>query len=247
MALGKRLLRVVLFAIIFAASSLPYTAHAADMDISVTMRPTGTDGELEATVSLANNPGISVYNLALAFDNSKLTPVSITQGGAPAGGMVFASNLADATTDAQKAYLSRVTAVWGSAEDRYENGILFSVVFRENSSADENPAVTLVVNRIISNETDISSPSPNDANNADPAADDGSFIGNAEHPDDGSRQPNAYDNISRGAQSFDRVPQTDVPDITWAVAGLIISLIALIALFACTVRLLHKRGNDGRI
>ena len=172
MAFTKRFLRAFLLtaiAAVFVIGVLPYTAYAAGPDIFVDVRSTGISGEYEAVVSIANNPGISVYNLALGFDNTKLTPVSITQGSVLTGGMVFASNLIQAVTDEEKALLNEVTAVWGAAEDKHGDGTLFTVAFRAKPSSEGNTAVTLSVNRVIGGIPDTSgnaTPSPSANNNS---------------------------------------------------------------------------------
>jgi len=112
-----------------------YSVRATDSEIIITTREANY-GLYEAVVSVVNNPGIAGYNLVIEFDNTKLTPVSIEEGNALTGGMIFISNLSGATQE-QIAEMSAVTAVWGAAQDAEEDGVLFTVLFSVSDEAAE--------------------------------------------------------------------------------------------------------------
>ena len=156
MALTRlRFLSILLLTFILIVSAVPYTVTAAGSSITVTVVSTDTDGEYHALVSITNNPGVSIYNLALDFDNNAFCPVSIEQGDDLSGGMVFASNLLHATSEYEKEQLRQVTAVWGAASDIHGDGTLFIVTFRAKTLNSTPPKIVLVMNRIISDENDI--------------------------------------------------------------------------------------------
>jgi len=95
---------------------------------SVTGRPGET---VDVTVSAAQNPGLASLKLKLYFDNTKLEPVSITQGSAlPVGNIT--SNVQGG---GDLSGLDYVTAVWYNTEDVKINGGLFTVRFKVKDGA----------------------------------------------------------------------------------------------------------------
>jgi len=103
----------------------------------------GQPGDIvRVPISLQNNPGIAGYNLVIEFDNTKLTPVSISEGSALTIGMIFISNLAGASSDAI-AQMNAVTAVWGGAEEDDGNGVIYTILFSASPSASGTTELTL--------------------------------------------------------------------------------------------------------
>ncbi|MCL2189499.1 MAG: dockerin type I domain-containing protein [Defluviitaleaceae bacterium] len=110
-------------------------------DIRMVINPTNIRGEYEAVVSIANNPGIAAYHLVVAFDNTVLTPVSITYGNAFANNAIFMSNLMWVQTAAEKAELNEITVAWNAMDAINEDGVLFTVRFV--TGATQSTATTL--------------------------------------------------------------------------------------------------------
>jgi len=150
--MAKLVLALLLPIILLVAA--PAKVQATAPEILVTTRY--ADGGLhEAIVSVTNNPGIAGYNLVIEFDNTKLTPVTISEGDALAGGMIFISNLSGATQE-EIAEKSAVTAVWGAPQDAAEDGMLFSVLFHAADTASGITGLQLASRGIvITNEEDI--------------------------------------------------------------------------------------------
>jgi len=128
----KKLLLILIMPLILMVAR-PYSIKAAQPEIYTTIRDAG-EGLYEAVVSIRNNPGIAGYNLVMEFDNTILTPVSIAEGSALAGGMIFISNLMGAP-DEDLSEISAVTAVWGAASDDNGNGVLFTVLFQASQAS----------------------------------------------------------------------------------------------------------------
>lgn len=127
-----RVIRVMFFSLLLVVATA-YSVQAAEPEIYITTRSVDDTGLYEAMVSIANNPGIAGYDLAMEFDNTVLTPVSIEEGDTLSG-MIFISNVMGATEE-RLAEMGAVTAVWGSAGDNYENGVIYTVLFRAAESA----------------------------------------------------------------------------------------------------------------
>jgi hypothetical protein len=92
--------------------------------------------EVIVPVTLSNNPGMAGFNFKISFDNTKLLPISISQGPALNLGSVT-SNL-QAGGDLSK--LDSVTAIWSNASDFTGNGVIYSVKFRIKDDAPEGAA-----------------------------------------------------------------------------------------------------------
>ena len=107
---------------------------AAGIEFSIAVQPGSKAGEHKAVVSVAGNPGIAGYNLGIRFDKNLLTPVSIQEGSTLTGGMIFMSNLSGATEDV-KASLDVATAMWVATGNKSGNGVVFTVLFREDTAA----------------------------------------------------------------------------------------------------------------
>jgi hypothetical protein len=75
-------------------------------------------------------------------------------------------------------------------------------------------------------------------NNENEEFDDGGFIGN---PFDDTGSSGHINN-----QDFGRVPQTGLPDITWAIIAMLFSFSTLIVLIVFSLHLIKKRINYGR-
>lgn len=137
----KKLLPILLMTVVFAAFITACAKQAIEPSpeayVSPTIYITVTTGEnpseYKAIVSVANNPGIAGYNLALDFDNTMLTPVAVEEGDALKNGVVFSSNLMGATED-KIADMNAVTTVWAIPSDDTNDGTLYSVTFRSASS-----------------------------------------------------------------------------------------------------------------
>jgi hypothetical protein len=95
--------------------------------------------EIDITVSVDGNPGMAGYDVALGFDNTILTPVSITQGGALPGG-TFISNL-DSGDDMDT--FTEVTAIWYITSDIAADGTLFTAKFEIIPAASGSTEITL--------------------------------------------------------------------------------------------------------
>jgi hypothetical protein len=146
------ILTLAIFAIIIAAAAVSCAERGGTQEsapggfteptIYITMRSGEVPNEYEAVVSAANNPGIAGYNLALAFDNVKLTPIAINQGDAFNGSLVFISNLNGASAE-EIAAMNIVTAVWAAGSDNANDGVLYSVLFRATPDASGQTELTL--------------------------------------------------------------------------------------------------------
>lgn len=258
MALTKKKQCVLLIAVIILVSVLPCTAYASGSEVSVAVQAVGVKGEYRAITYIVNNPGISVYNITLEYDNNAITPVSISLGDALVG-MVFASNLEQASNDESKKQLNRVTAVWGAPEDKQGDGILFTVIFRAVATTipDELPQITLVVNKIIGSESDLtaafrSTGSITDTNNPQPNESlAGDFVGKP-YVDEGlgsvSELPDAgnSDGMDK-SRGFGRVPQTGTPDIVVPMVAMsVLILISSVLWKYILLRIKELRTNDGQ-
>jgi hypothetical protein len=146
----KKLLPILLLAAIFAAFAAACDTRqpaglkgSDDPTIYISVKPGAESREYEVLVSAANNPGIAGYNLALEFDNTKLTPVSVTQGGALSNGVLFMSNASNASEE-QRVDMTAVTTLWASARNDYSNGALYTVAFRADPSASGRTELKLI-------------------------------------------------------------------------------------------------------
>ena len=106
--------------------------------------PASEPGMYKAVVNIANNPGISGYHFIMTFDNTRFTPVYITQGNQFGGNVDFASNLT-LLDIAEVMESSEVSAFWLSPDNNHNNGELFTVLFRENPEASQNNAEPMSV------------------------------------------------------------------------------------------------------
>lgn len=84
--------------------------------------------EVEIIVSLQNNHGIAGFNLSLSYDQSIITPISVTKNVA-LGGSVFASNVNE--IEDKSTLDGIITAVWASSYDT-DVEELFTVQFQIN-------------------------------------------------------------------------------------------------------------------
>ena len=97
--------------------------------IYITVKHGAKSDEYIAEVSAACNPGIAGCNIALAYDSNKLTPLYINEGKDYKSGLIFSSNLINASEE-QISGMEAVTTVWAAASNNTNNGILYSVIFR---------------------------------------------------------------------------------------------------------------------
>ena len=88
-------------------------------------------GEYEVVVYIFGNMGISAYHLTMDFDNTRFTPVSITEGSQFNTDANFLSNL-KLLDESEIAELDNVSASWISLTNNYSDGTLFTVLFRAN-------------------------------------------------------------------------------------------------------------------
>jgi len=138
----EKKIRVLLLYLAFMVISTGYVHANTSFEIHVTVGDANESGYFEAAVSITGNPGIAGYNLLLEFDNTKLTPVSISEGYALSG-MAFISNVSGATGE-RLAELNAVTAVWVSAENDSGNGVIYTVLFRAAPDAAGTTTLNLV-------------------------------------------------------------------------------------------------------
>lgn len=113
---------------LFFVAAAAHVVQAAEPEIYITTRLAEDVGLHEVVVSITNNPGIAGYNLVIYFDNTKLTPVSISEAASLRSGMIFTSNVAGASSESL-AEMSAVTAVWGGAEDDTGSGVIYTILF----------------------------------------------------------------------------------------------------------------------
>ncbi|MCL2611000.1 MAG: cohesin domain-containing protein, partial [Defluviitaleaceae bacterium] len=118
--------------------SLPHNTHLArtrlaqevawnsPADIKSVINPTDTPNEFELSVHISNNPGIAAYHLMLEFDNNIITPISIAQGD-DFNNSIFVSNLAWVENS--------IKTTWLSETINYNDGVLFTVLFRTDDIA----------------------------------------------------------------------------------------------------------------
>jgi hypothetical protein len=94
--------------------------------------------EVDVSVTIANNPGIAGFVFWLHFDNTKLTPVSLTQGAALNAGSIT-SNLSIPGVDLQS--LSAVSASWANPSNFTGSGVIYTVRFkiRDDAAAGSSP------------------------------------------------------------------------------------------------------------
>ena len=85
------------------------------------------NGEFNAVVSMANNPGLATFKLRLNFDKTKIVPISIIKGVDLTVGDVT-SNLQIEGVDASA--LDYVTAYWYNTSNITGSGVIFTVKFK---------------------------------------------------------------------------------------------------------------------
>lgn len=128
----KKIISLIVLSILFITSG---TIHAAETPkISVSNASGGVGDSIKVDVSLSNNPGIASYKLKLNFDNTKLIPESISGDG-------ITSNIQQTNID--KTNMEYITAVWESATNMTEDGVLFSVSFKIISSFEDGTPLRL--------------------------------------------------------------------------------------------------------
>ena len=106
-----------------------------------------SDDEIKVSVSAKDNPGIAAFKLKLKYDNTALTPVSLTKGTAVTGSITTNINSLNENSN-------YVTALWSDVVNNNNDGVLYSVVFKvkDNSNANTKLSVTCSDKDII-NET----------------------------------------------------------------------------------------------
>ena len=147
--LAVGILVVISFWAKLTAKHTPTSITFTEPVIYVAIQSTEDPREYEAIITIANNPGIAGFNLALDFDNTKLTPVSVIENDTLMNGIIFSSNVMGAT-DEQKNAMPAATAVWASASDSDENGSLYTILFRVSEDVSSQTELTLI-SRGISN------------------------------------------------------------------------------------------------
>jgi hypothetical protein len=154
----KRKLRKLLSILLVIALSFSLASPvAADGEPSISVGTgTGRAGdEISISVTLTNNPGIAGFNFSLAFDNTKLIPVTISQGAALTVGSIT-SNVNAPEIDLST--LNNITAGWSNALNFTNNGVIYTVVFRvKEDVAGGDTQLTLTYN-----EGDVSNQVPDD-------------------------------------------------------------------------------------
>jgi len=133
-------------------AAMAHSVQAAYSEIYITVSE-ADDGLHEATISITNNPGIAGYNLAIEFDSTILTPVSIVQGDTLASGMVFISNLSGAEQE-DMADMDTITAVWGAAINSIGNGAIYTILFEASPGATGSTELRLVSRGIVNGDGD---------------------------------------------------------------------------------------------
>ena len=103
--------------------------------VTVSSLKTTAGREIEISISIENNPGIAGYDITLNFDNTILTPISVTCGDVFSGEIT--SNL-DSGADLSK--LKFVTAMYSRASNSTVNGAI--VTFRFKVKDDASVGVT---------------------------------------------------------------------------------------------------------
>ncbi|MGN0181555.1 MAG: leucine-rich repeat protein [Candidatus Ornithomonoglobus sp.] len=107
---------------------------------------------VEIPVTITGNPGIAAFSVSMSYDNTKLTPQSISLGDALTGSII--SNIQQTGVDLNS--LDKVTAVWSSESDNANDGTLYIVTFKVSDDAEEGETIPISLSY---NEGDISNQS----------------------------------------------------------------------------------------
>lgn len=111
----------------------------SDAKVTVASVTGNKDDLVDIPVVLENNPGISSFSFILSYDNTKVTPVSITPGNIISEKPT--SNISQNGVDVSK--LNYVTATWGSDRNIYANGTLYTVRFKVIDDSEAEIPLTL--------------------------------------------------------------------------------------------------------
>ncbi len=103
------------------------------MNLSVSSAEAMQGEEFTVEVSVSENPGFAGVEYSIAFDNTKITPVSVALGDAADESMNFVSNIQDPY--ANKASFENVTGVFYGSYDSVNNGALAVYTFKASDSA----------------------------------------------------------------------------------------------------------------
>lgn len=114
-------------------------ASTSDATITVASVTGNKDDLVDVPVTLENNPGIAAFSFLLSYDNTKITPVSITPGNIISEKPT--SNIQQSGIDVSK--LNYVTATWGSERNMYASGVLYIVTFKVLDDTDAEIPLTL--------------------------------------------------------------------------------------------------------
>ncbi|MDR3239256.1 MAG: Ig-like domain-containing protein [Clostridiales bacterium] len=128
----KRLIAIllVLDIVIFSGYFYSKNVYAADMILQAKAGDFNASGQVPVIVSLRNNPGVAGIQFKLNFDNTILTPVSLTQGNTFTP---LTSNLDDANNNFSE--LTSIGVIWVSASDIKEDGDVCTVTFQLKPTA----------------------------------------------------------------------------------------------------------------
>ncbi|MBE6689140.1 MAG: hypothetical protein E7588_07695 [Ruminococcaceae bacterium] len=129
----KRIVMIITTAVML--SVLIMASKAAEIRISAEI----VEKTVKAHVVFLDNPGIAGFSLNMLFDKEKLTPVAIETGEAFSGKNITSNIQLSQDLSA----LDSVSAVWIGTSDVKTDGILYTVIFKINDSAEGNTELSL--------------------------------------------------------------------------------------------------------
>lgn len=128
----KKIISLIILCVMFMIGGVVYADETPR--ISVSNVSGGVGDIVKVNISISNNPGIASYKLKLNFDNTKIIPETISGEG-------ITSNIQQSGID--KSSCECVTAVWESASDMAEDGVLFSISFKIITKFEDDTPIRL--------------------------------------------------------------------------------------------------------
>jgi hypothetical protein len=127
-------------AMVFAISAIfAPIAFASSPTLTVQNVTTQISQEVDVKVDVSNNPGFAGFQIQLAYDRTRVTPVSISPGIINSSSGTFTSNL---TAPGGFPNNGTVQAVFTQMENFTGNGTLFTVRFRPVGSSNFTTTIT---------------------------------------------------------------------------------------------------------
>ncbi|MDR3239254.1 MAG: RICIN domain-containing protein [Clostridiales bacterium] len=100
--------------------------------------------EVDVDVSIHGNSGLAGIDIVIEFDPAQVTPLSISEG--------ILSPLVSNLDDAQVTIENYITATWVNASNITDNGVLYTIKFKIQDSADPGGSALKLTHNIVSEE-----------------------------------------------------------------------------------------------